>query len=84
LVLLWCTRTLGNYPGWSNLFDGYPNEGTVSIVMAILLFLVPNKMAEEQKLMDWSTCKQLPWDVILLLGGGFALSAGIEKSKLLL
>ncbi|CAK9857695.1 unnamed protein product [Sphagnum jensenii] len=82
LVLLWCTRTLGNYPGWSNLFDGYPNEGTVSIVMAILLFLVPNKMAEEQKLMDWSTCKRLPWDVILLLGGGFALSAGIEKSKL--
>jgi di/tricarboxylate transporter len=42
----------------------------LQIVMAILLFLVPNKMAEEQKLMDWSTCKQLPWDVILLLGGG--------------
>jgi len=42
----------------------------LQIVMAILLFLVPNKMAEEQKLMDWSTCKRLPWDVMLLLGGG--------------
>ncbi|CAM6039241.1 unnamed protein product [Sphagnum compactum] len=82
LVVLWCTRTLGDYPGWSAFFGGLPNEGTVSVMMAIILFLVPSKMAEGQKLMDWNTCKKLPWDVMLLLGGGFALSAGIRSSGL--
>ncbi|CAK9253652.1 unnamed protein product, partial [Sphagnum jensenii] len=82
LVVLWCTRTLGDYPGWSSFFGGLPNEGTVSVMMAIILFLVPSKMAEGQKLMDWNTCKKLPWDVVLLLGGGFALSAGIRSSGL--
>jgi sodium-dependent dicarboxylate transporter 2/3/5 len=42
------------------------------VMMAIILFLVPSKMAEGQKLMDWKTCKKLPWDVVLLLGGGEA------------
>ena len=31
LVILWCTRTLGDYPGWSDLLGGYPNEGTVAV-----------------------------------------------------
>jgi hypothetical protein len=31
LVLLWCTRTLGTVPGWSDLFGGYPDEGTASV-----------------------------------------------------
>jgi hypothetical protein len=34
LVVLWCTRTLGDYPGWSAFFGGLPNEGTVSVSFA--------------------------------------------------
>ena len=30
-MILWCTRTLGDYPGWSDLLGGYPNEGTVAV-----------------------------------------------------
>ncbi|CAM6023037.1 unnamed protein product [Sphagnum balticum] len=82
LVVLWCTKTLGNYPGWGAFFNGLPGEGTVSVMMGIIPFLVPSKEAEGEKLMDWNTCKKLPWDVMLLLGGGFALSAGIQGSGL--
>lgn len=32
--------------------------------------------------MDWKTAKKLPWDIVLLFGGGFALAKGFESSGL--
>ena len=33
-------------------------------------------------LLDWKTVKtKMPWDVVLLLGGGFALAAATEVQK---
>lgn len=33
-------------------------------------------------IMTWGTAKKLPWDLVLLFGGGFALAAGAEQSGL--
>lgn len=32
--------------------------------------------------MDWNKCKKLPWGIILLLGAGFAIADGVNKSGL--
>lgn len=32
--------------------------------------------------MTWDTAKKLPWDLVLLFGGGFALAKGAEDSGL--
>jgi len=32
--------------------------------------------------MDWNECKKLPWNLILLLGAGFALADGVQSSGL--
>ncbi|KAL3697391.1 hypothetical protein R1sor_011467 [Riccia sorocarpa] len=82
LVVLWITRSFGSRPGWSSYFGGLPDDGTVSIVAAIILFLVPNKVKEGEMLMDWKHCKGISWSVLLLLGGGFALSKGIQITGL--
>jgi sodium-dependent dicarboxylate transporter 2/3/5 len=34
------------------------------------------------RLLGWETASGLPWDVILLLGGGFALAAAFQTSGL--
>lgn len=88
MALLWIFRSdisLGSLtlPGWSKLFanPAYINDGTVSITIALLLFLVPAKNSQ-QRLLDGKAIGQLPWDIILLFGGGFALANGFIDSGL--
>jgi sodium-dependent dicarboxylate transporter 2/3/5 len=52
----------------------------------VLLFLLPSGQCDARKrsipLMDWKTANRLPWDMILLFGGGFALASGFESTQL--
>ncbi len=89
LALLWLTRAdlrLGSVtlPGWSRLFPepGFMNDGSVAIAMAILLFVVPSGREKGERIMDWPTTSKLPWNIVLLFGGGFALASGFKESGL--
>lgn len=82
-------------PGWSRLFYGADaadpawlashkndiSDATVATAMAILCFVIPAGSAPGA-LMNWSTAKRLPWDVLLLLGGGFCIAKGFQVSGL--
>jgi len=89
-ALLWIFRSdidIGIFiiPGWSNLF-GHPkyfHDATVAVVMAIVLFIIPaGKKHPGQFLMDWATALKLPWGILLLFGGGFAIAGGFSVSGL--
>jgi len=88
LALLWIFRknlTLGAFiiPGWSNLlpFPSYVGDGTVAIALGVLLFLIPSKKKGEA-IIDWATARKLPWSIVLLFGGGFALAGAVRTSGL--
>jgi len=87
LALLWFTRKdipIGGFkiPGWSSLFPvpKFIDDGTVAIAMTLPLFFIPAR--DHQTIMDWETASQLPWGIVLLFGGGFALAAGFKQSGL--
>lgn len=89
LALLWFTRadlTIGSFtiPGWSGLFrhPKFFNDGTVAIFIAIILFVIPSKTERGKYLMDWKAAEDIPWEIILLFGGGFALASGFKESGL--
>ncbi len=89
LMLLWFFRAdivLGSFTiyGWSGLFANptFFNDGTVAIFMAVILFIIPSKAQPHQFIMDWKTAESIPWDIILLFGGGFALASGFKESGL--
>ncbi|MDH3744135.1 MAG: SLC13 family permease [Acidobacteriota bacterium] len=81
-------------PGWAGLVErwlGEPfaasnlHDATVAIAMAIVTFIVagdPDKNGRRQALMNWETAKQLPWGILLLFGGGFALAGAFKTSGL--
>ncbi|KAL5222586.1 hypothetical protein ABZP36_027299 [Zizania latifolia] len=83
LIVLWMTKSLtDNIPGWGVLFHNKVGDGTVTIMMATLLFIIPSGKREGEKLMDWNKCKKIQWSIILLLGAGFAIADGFKTSGL--
>ena len=89
LAILWIFRKGFDFgslhiPGWSELFvaPNYINDGTVAIVISSLLFIIPSKNKKQERLMNWDTATKLPWHIVLLFGGGFALAKGFVDSGL--
>ena len=73
-----------NIPGWSSLFNhsSYIIDAVVAAFISILLFIIPSKNVVGGTIMDWNTASKIPWGIILLFGGGFALEKGFEVSGL--
>lgn len=65
------------------IFDEPPisDEG-IAMVIGLLLFLIPGGANRGVRLLDWDTAEKLPWGVLLLFGGGLALSAQFSSSGL--
>ncbi len=90
-AVLWITRkgvSVGDmvYRGWGDTlpFGKMIDDGTVAVSMAVLLFFIPatNEKGEKTRLLDKKVFSQLPWSIVLLFGGGFALAFGFSESGL--
>ena len=73
-------------PGWSGLlpYGHLIDDGTVAIAMAGILFLVPARSpgAPSRTVMGPDVVRGLPWNIVLLFGGGFALAHGFQVTGL--
>jgi solute carrier family 13 (sodium-dependent dicarboxylate transporter), member 2/3/5 len=63
------------------IFPGI-NDTIIAVVGGVLMFVVPGK--NKQPLMTWKDAVKIPWDIILLFGGGLALAEGFKVSGLTL
>ncbi|XP_066301737.1 solute carrier family 13 member 2-like [Branchiostoma lanceolatum] len=77
---------------------GYVTDATPAMIVSFALFVFPSRPPrflccrskdDEEKpgpvpgLLNWPTVhSKMPWHIVLLLGGGFALADGVEKSGL--
>lgn len=82
-IILWMFRADLNLgfivvPGISSLFTrpDFLDDGVVAVGMAAILFFIPSKAGTQKTLLDHQAIKEIPWDVMLLFGGGFALAGG--------
>ncbi len=89
LALLWVFRAdieLGSFtiPGWSNIFTfGYMiDDSTVAVFIAALLFFIPSRTKKGEFLTDNTIFKKIPWDIIILFGGGFAVAGAFKQTGL--
>ncbi|MHC4077333.1 MAG: SLC13 family permease [Planctomycetota bacterium] len=92
-VLLWVTRR----GGWADLLGlevlqqtgagttmtiQFTADGTVALLVAICAFLVPSGGRGSPTLMNWQTARQLPWEILILLGGGIAIADAFKETGL--
>lgn len=76
MAFLWMTRTFI----WDRFIPRL-DDSIIAMVGALALFLIPSGRGRE-KLMDWKTGKELPWDVLLIFGAGLAIAKGFSKTDL--
>src|SRR3546814_20696857 len=60
--------------------DDALTDGTVAILGALLLFVIPDGTG--RAILNWEEANRAPWGVIMMFGGGLALAAGITESGL--
>jgi solute carrier family 13 (sodium-dependent dicarboxylate transporter), member 2/3/5 len=65
------------------VFENPPiSDAGIAMVAGLLLFLIPAGARRGVRLLDWDTAVELPWGVLLLFGGGLALSGQFSSSGL--
>ncbi|XP_052580541.1 Na(+)/dicarboxylate cotransporter 3 isoform X1 [Peromyscus californicus insignis] len=84
-------------PGWASLFaPGFVSDAVTGVAIVIVLFFFPSQKpslkwwfdfkapnSETEPLLSWKKAQEtVPWNIILLLGGGFAMAKGCEESGL--
>ncbi|XP_048205513.1 solute carrier family 13 member 3 isoform X3 [Perognathus longimembris pacificus] len=84
-------------PGWASFFTpGFISDAVTGVAIVIILFFFPSQrpslkwwfdfkapITETEPLLKWKkTQESVPWNIILLLGGGFAMAKGCEESGL--
>ncbi|XP_036197922.1 solute carrier family 13 member 2 isoform X1 [Myotis myotis] len=86
----------GNLAFSNNQGESIVSDGTVAIFMGIIMFIVPSKipgltpnpekpgkLKAPPALLNWKTVNEkMPWNIVFLLGGGFALAKGSAESGL--
>ncbi|MGM0594305.1 MAG: SLC13 family permease [Pseudomonadota bacterium] len=73
----WILRGLVSVPWLEGVSDA-----SIAMAGAVTLFLLPSDWRKGRFLLDWESAVKLPWEIILLFGGGFALAAGFAESGL--
>ncbi len=78
--------TIGQFTitGWTNLLgvEEYVHDSTVAIIGAMLLFIIPSNIKRREFVLNWEWAKRIPWGILLLFGGGFALASSFQLSGL--
>ncbi|XP_062858605.1 solute carrier family 13 member 1 [Trichomycterus rosablanca] len=89
MAVLWFMRDPGFMPGWASLFPDYPGyatDATVALFLGMLFFIIPASKPTLDNYETFITWKEfqacMPWEICLLVGGGFALAEGTKVSGL--
>jgi sodium-dependent dicarboxylate transporter 2/3/5 len=78
-AVLWITKDFINSLIGKELFD----DTTIAMFGGFLLFLIPHDFKRMKPVLDQKDISYLPWDIVLLFGGGMALAAALKQAGII-
>jgi sodium-dependent dicarboxylate transporter 2/3/5 len=87
-AIAWVTRSNLEFgdvtiPGWSSLLTdpSMVTDAVPAIAAAVLSTLVPSGEGDGKRLLTWEEIHRgVPWGVLVLFGGGFAVADGVRST----
>lgn len=76
-MALWFARSI-----YSNYGLGDLDDGTVSILCALPLFFIPSSQRPGEMILTKKMVAHIDWEILMLIGAGFAIAAAVNASKL--
>lgn len=69
-------------PGWVSLagMEGNVHDSTIAMAGALILFSLSD--GKGKKLITWKEASQVPWGVVMIVGGGYAVASGFVTTGL--
>jgi sodium-dependent dicarboxylate transporter 2/3/5 len=59
------------------------NDTTIAMAAGVGLFLIPSAEPQSERLLTWRDTRNLPWDILLLFGGGLTLAKALAEAEVL-
>ncbi|MBK7427751.1 MAG: DASS family sodium-coupled anion symporter [Saprospiraceae bacterium] len=78
IVFLWIFRSLINDLFGTKVLD----DTVIALLGGVLPFLIPVKFGTKSFIVKWEDTLHLPWNILLLFGGGLSLAAAMESTGL--
>jgi len=76
--LMWVLRR------WLSMGTGVElNDTTIAMIGGISLFLIPADGNQNRGLLTWKEATRLPWEILLLFGGGLTLANALNEAGVL-
>jgi len=71
---LWVAR------GFLEDFMPWLSDATIAMAGGLSLFMLPARSGSSERILSWKDCQKIPWDILILIGGGLSLAAAIQKN----
>ncbi len=69
-------------PGLATYIPTINSDATIALCAAVLLFAVPVDLKRRECILDMKSALKIPWDILLIFGGGICLADGFIQSGL--
>jgi sodium-dependent dicarboxylate transporter 2/3/5 len=79
-IVFFITASLWIARGFLEQWFPWLNDTTIAMAGGISLFLLPARRGSPEKILTWSQAQKIPWEVLILIGGGLSLAAAIQKN----
>jgi sodium-dependent dicarboxylate transporter 2/3/5 len=78
--VLFLTASFWVARGFLENFLPWLSDAMIAMAGGLSLFMLPARRGSTEPILTWKDCQKIPWDILILIGGGLSLAAALQKN----